>query len=374
MTSGTSKKEFFHHVDLMRFVFSVLIVYYHILHANIIPYVTDPRYAKLAKLNNYSSNIVICFFIISGVFLYRSFRANSDQSVFDYIVSRVIRLWPLMMAAFMLEALLVGNIDWSRTLINAFFLQCSGISLEYRGMLWYVSSFFFASIFLFAILRSFSLRKALFAISLIVYFSCAFLVNYFDGKIGSRETVLYVINIGTLRGVAFIGCGILLAAIQERLQEMSETAPLSRPAQVVLFIAKIVTEALCLLFLYDYFLRSQRQSNHIILVLIFCLLMLCMMSKKDPLGIILNRKNFGFCGKYAYSIYVMQGTGFLILQKTLWLYDPFLSNVPIAIIVSTLFLVAVGIAGYYLVELPCANLYRKWKVKYRSTQIELRHS
>lgn len=371
MASSTHKKELFHHVELMRFLFSVQIIYYHILHANIIPYVTDPCYAELAKLNDYSSNIVVCFFIIGGVFLYRSFCSNPDQNIFDYIVRRVVRLWPLLVAAFLLEGLLTGNIDWNRTLINSLFLQCSGISLEYRGMLWYVSSFFFASIFLFAILRSVSPRKALFYISLITYFSSVFLVNYFDGRIGGRETVLYVLNVGTLRGVAFIGVGILLAAIQERLRTVLDIAPLSRIAETILFIAKVVVETCSLLFLYNYFLCSRQQSNHIVLVLVFCLLMMCMMSKKDPLGMLLNRKCFGFCGKYAYSIYVMQGTGFLILQKTLWLNKEFVANVPLTIIVSILFILVLGIVGYYFVELPCANLYHKWSQKYQTAIKEI---
>lgn len=370
MTSAAPKQEFFHHIDLMRFLFSVLIVFYHILHPNILSFVSDPRYGALAEATQFASNIVVCFFIISGIFLYRSFRANPDRSVFNYIVSRAVRLWPLMMAAFLLEGLLTGKINWSRTLINAFFLQCSGISLEYQGILWYVSSFFFASIFLFAILRSFNLRKALFFISVIVYFSCVFLINYLGGKIGGRETVLYVINIGTLRGVAFIGTGILLAAIQERLGEITRIMPLSKSSQTALFFGKIGTEVLCIQYLCQYFLLSRPENNHIVLVLVFCLLILCMMSQKDPLGMVLNRKCFGFCGKYGYSIYVLQETGFLILRKTLWLQEGFVSNVPLALFVSTLFVVLLGIAGYYLIELPCTNLFRKWSRKYRQAQKE----
>lgn len=331
-----------------------------------IPHVTDPLYFELAGMNDYSSNIVICFFILSGFFLYQSFQANPDRCIFEYIVSRVVRLWPLMMIAFLLEALLSGQINWNRTLINAFFLQCSGISLEFRGMMWYVSAFFFASIFLYSLLRSFSPRKSLLIIAVITYFSCVFMVNYFDGRIGGRETVFNIINIGTLRGIAFIGTGILLGECHIRISEMTGVMPPAPSTQKFLFLMKLVTEILCLRFLYRYFLQSRSPGNHIVLVLVFSILLLCMFSRNDPIGLFLNRKILGFGGKYAYAIYVMQGTGFLILKKTLWQSKAFVENVPLALLISTMIILAIGIAGYYAVEMPCARLYQNWFRKYQN--------
>lgn len=372
--SPNVKKTFYHHIDLMRFIFSVLIVYYHVLHGSIMPYVTDPLYTQLAKANDFSSNIVVCFFILSGIFQYRSFRSNPELNVFEYIANRVVRLWPVLIFAMLSEALISGKFSWTRTLVNAMFLQCSGISLEYKGMLWYVSSFFFASIFLYAVLRSLSLRKAGFVISLLTYFCCAFLINYYDGGIGGRETVYYVLNIGVIRGVAFIGAGILLAMIYEKLASMQELAPISKAARRILFGVKAATEILSLLFLYRYFLQSTPLNNHIVLVLVFCLLLLCMLSRNDPLGILLNRKAFGFLGKYAYSIYAMQGTSFLILQKTLWSSDAFVAHVWLAVVVSVLFPLAVGIVIYYVVERPCASLYGAWYRRYRKAIAENRRT
>lgn len=361
----TPAKVFFYHVDLMRFLFSVIIVIYHILHASIMPYVTDAKYTELAESLDFSTNIVVCFFIISGFFLYRSYSTNPEQGIFDYIVSRIVRLWPVLFFAILCEALLVGSYNWDRMLINSMFLQCSGISLEYKGILWYVSSFFFASVFLYAILRCFQRRKAVFLIALLTYFGCAFLVNYFDGRIGGRETVLYVLNIGVLRGVAFIGVGILLAVIYDKLQDMFRITPLSKWSRRILFVEKIVIEIISLIFLYKYFILSRSTKNHIVLVLVFALFLLCLVSERDPLGLLLNRKLFGLTGKYAYSIYVMQGTSFLILEKTLWQNASFVSNIWMAIGVSAAVSVVIGIGTYYIVERPCVKLYEKWKKKNR---------
>lgn len=230
------------------------------------PYVTDPVYGELAVRNNYASNVVICFFILSGVFLYQSFRARPEQGVFAYIISRVVRLWPVMMVSMISEAMLSGRVNWSRILVNAFFLQCSGISLEIKGLLWYVSAFFFASVFLYAILRSFGFRKAILLISIIVYFICTFLVNRFNGKIGGRETVLQILNIGVLRGVAFIGVGILIGVIHQYLSEMTELAPISQLSHIILSFVVAVTEFLALRFCT---VISLKQYHRIIISFLF---------------------------------------------------------------------------------------------------------
>ena len=364
----SAKKPYYYHIDLLRFLFSILIVYYHLLHSNIMPYVTDPVYTNLAVLNNYSENIVVCFFVMGGVFLYRSWQAEPDRTVFEFLMGRVVRLWPVLMVSMLVSNLITGNFNWNRLLIDSFFLQCSGLSLEYRGLLWYVSSFFFASLFLYTLLKTFSYRPAMLTISLSSYFCCVFLINFFGGSLNSRETVLYVLNTGILRGVGFMGVGILIAAIRENLSGMFSKAPLSRPVQIGLVAVSSVTEILCLSFLFRYFLNSPAVGNHIIVLLVFSILMFCMLCRFDPMGFLLNRRSAGYCGRFAYSIYVMQGTGFCILQKTLWLSKAFTGNIPLALIGSTLFVVLLGVAAYYLVELPCTNLYRKWRTRYRAAE------
>ena len=367
--AGTPKKHYYH-IDMMRFVFSVIIVYFHILNASIIPHVSDPRYKELAGTVSVARIVVVYFFIISGLFLYRSFRANPGQSIFEYIVGRIVRLWPVLMLAVVLEALLSGQGTWQRILLNGSFLQCSGLSLEYKGILWYVSSFFFASIFLYAILRSCSGRTAAILISLLSYFGMTLLINYYEGKIGGRETVFYVINMGVVRGVTFVGMGILAAMVFEKLQEMTRLAPLSPGAQKVLFGGKLLAELGTVAALYAYFVVDGESGNYTVLVLTFLAALLAMVSEKDPMGMVLNRKIFGFLGKYAYSIYVMQETSFLVMKKTIWRSEPLLSHVGLTLVLSTACSLALGIAVYHLVEKPFADLYYKWYKRYKAALAE----
>jgi peptidoglycan/LPS O-acetylase OafA/YrhL len=363
-----SGRKFYYHIDLMRFLFSVLIVLFHVLNSNIIPFVSDPIYETLGASVNYSTNIVACFFMISGFFMYQSVRTGPQMSIFEYIAGRAVRLWPAMFVALLSEYALSGKFDLTKILLNGAFLQCSGLSLSYQGILWYVSSFFFASIFLFAILQILNKRKAAFVISLLTYFSLVFLINYNYGYIGGRETVLYVVNLGIVRGVSGIGVGILLHMVYEKLCNMLDIAPPSAWFNRILFGVKLVFEIFAVIYLVRYFLLSARTSNHMELIIIFSVFLLCLVSDNDPLGRILNRKWIGFAGKYAYSIYVVQQAGFIILKKTLWTSESFTSNVWLALSVSVLFVVALGIAVFYIVEQPCTRLYQKWYRRYKQNR------
>lgn len=356
-------KKRYYHIDLMRFVFAVLIVYYHI-----IPYImqvyTNPLYEELRTRSKNASNIVGCFFMISGVFLYRSYRTNPEASVFKYICSRVVRLWPVFATAILVETIANRNFDWQRVLIKITFLQCSGISLEVRGILWYVSSFFFVSIFLYAILKCFSERMSGFILSLITYLSVVFMINYTGGGLFGRETVLYVLNLGIISGIAFTGAGILIAIISEKTSGKTPSSPETR---MLLFLFKLLIEIGSVIFMYRFFLQSMQISNKIVLIIVFSSFLLCILSENDPIGIALNRKWIGYPGRYAYAIYVMQDTSFDILRMTLWKNNQIVANTWLNLVLSVGFSVLLGTAVYYTIEKPSTNLYLRWCKKQENT-------
>jgi peptidoglycan/LPS O-acetylase OafA/YrhL len=156
--------------------------------------------------------------------------------------------------------------------------------------------------------------------------------------------------------------------VYEKLCNMLDIAPPSAWFNRILFGVKLVFEIFAVIYLVRYFLLSARTSNHMELIIIFSVFLLCLVSDNDPLGRILNRKWIGFAGKYAYSIYVVQQAGFIILKKTLWTSESFTSNVWLALSVSVLFVVALGIAVFYIVEQPCTRLYQKWYRRYKQNR------
>lgn len=347
-----------YHVDLLRFLFSLIIVYYHILHANIMDYVTDPLYTTLGEKCSFSSNIVVCFFILSGLFMYRSYVKKPDTPIFGYICGRAARLGPVLITALLAEGL-VSGFNWPRILLNSLFMQCSGLSLEYRGILWYVSSFFFSSIFMYAILSILKEKKGMFVIALLTYLSTTFLVNHGNGSIGGRETIYYVLNLGVLRGVSGIGIGMLLAFIHDNFR-IRQNGAASGWKKWIGFAVRLGIEGVTSYYCIRYFMLSERVGNHLVLVVVFCILLLSALSAGSPIAMVFNRKPFGYLGRYAYSIYVMQQTGFYILRKTIWQNTAFTDNVALCLIISTILVAALGVVTYHVVEKPCIKLYKKW--------------
>lgn len=351
-----------YHIDFLRFVFAVYIVYYHILHANIMPFVQEIAiYADLAKRSDYAANLVAFYFILGGVFLYRSFRARTDIGIFDYILSRIIRLWPVLCIAILTEWAFNPSIPWETNFLRLFFLQCSGLTLEYKGILWYVSSFFFVSIFYYAVLRIFRKDKALFAVALLTYFCLVFQINYTNGSIGGRETVLYVVNLGVLRGLWGMGLGILVEALHVKICEKQRISSVKPRRAFQLF--RVFFELVAVFYIGRYFLCSPERANHLAVVLMFIGLLISMLFPGGFIETLFNRRYLGRLGKHSYSIYVFQQTSFYVMRNTLWKNQMFVRQPIVALGISVLLSILLGIAAYYVIERGCIRKFEQWSLE-----------
>lgn len=345
-----------------------MIVYFHIL-SYIMPYSNDAGiYKNYAADCKNAANIVTLFFLLAGLFLYRTFMSNPRTSVFEYTTDRIIRLWPVMALSMVSRAVINGTIDWKQFVLDLFFLRCTGLSLKVNGILWYISSFFFASVFLYSLLRLTEKKKAIFFIALLSYFSFVFRINYSGGNIGAfdggRETHYYILNMGVLRGVGDMGLGILLAHVHDRIHSIQKDClpPFVMPVAVIL---RAIGEVVCICLLFRYFLLGWNPGNHILIVLIMCFLILSMISSGSVTGKLFNRKWAGTVGKYSYAIYAFQEPVFLVLKKTLWNVPELMNHPKLALGVSILIVVVIGVIVYYLIERPVTGLYLKWKKQYR---------
>lgn len=208
----------YYNIEALRFLFALMIIYYHILHANIMNYVNENSvYTTLQTLSDNAGFIVECFFIISGYFLCETFFKKTEQSTLDFVLKKIFRLGPVLWFS-----ILVGILGFSQKIqpavFNSLFLQCIGLSLEYKGINWYISPLFWASIFYFALLKSCENKKANLAIGVLVYFSYLVNISYLNGGFG-RETVFGVVNLGLARALAGIGLGYLIGVCLRSFKE-----------------------------------------------------------------------------------------------------------------------------------------------------------
>ena len=81
-------------IEALRFIFAVIIVYFHIFHSNLISlYENSSQLHILSDKCCSASYIVELFFIISGFFLYRTFDKHKNSTVFEFATGKFFRLW-----------------------------------------------------------------------------------------------------------------------------------------------------------------------------------------------------------------------------------------------------------------------------------------
>ena len=349
-------KSIFHNINFIRFIFSVIIVYFHMT-PHIAKLITDEQILNIYNIMRTrceSSNLIVeMFFIVAGYFLFKNIISKPQQSWFEFAWDKVCRLWPVLAFAiacsFLLDLLGVIRINAYTNFINLFFFQCIGITLAYKGINWYISSYFAGILFYGYILKSFKPKYANLIIALCTYFALVATVNHFNGHSG-RETFAIVLNGGVLRALYGIGIGYFIALLQETCKKHF------KPIKDTIITKLIVTgiEGYCLVFLINNLVfHKNSYSNQVLLfMIVFSILFYTFIAQKGFISRLLNQNWLGFCGKYAYSIYAMQQIAFYLLGATLWKNSSFITNIPLCISVSLIFATVLGIATYYLIEQP----------------------
>ncbi len=348
------EKKKYNNIEFLRIIFALVIVYFHILHANILDYVGENKiYHELASSCNGAGIIVECFFIISGYFLYNSYVRYKDISIMQFSLKKIFRLLPVLLFS-LLICVVFFNHRLEPALFNGLFLQCVGVSLEYKGINWYISPLFWGTIFYFAILKTMNQKTANLLIALITYFSYVVLVNNTFG----RETIYGFLCLGMVRALAGIGLGYLMGLVLQEFEKV-KFENRGRYPQLQYIIISII-EIVAFSYLLKWFLIEKSYNNSFIVVVVFMVLLTCFIKRKGILSRLFENNLFSILGKYSYSIYVMQQVSFYILQRSLWKM-PIIDNAGICLLISLLFCTMVGILTYHFVEQPCARLYSKLK-------------
>lgn len=359
-------------VEFLRFIFSLMIVYFHFF-PHIKGFVGDNEiYALFARNSSNAWIIVEYFLIIAGYFFYRTFY-KKEQSWSSFALTKIARLWPVLAFVtfcWVIEHLIFGmKINLYTQFINLFFFQCIGITIghEFYGVLWFISPFFWVLLFYFYILKNWKKENANLVIALLVYFSLVGNLNYFHGGLG-RETIHTFINAGVMRVLAGIGIGYFIGVFHESIKNCVEICK-TKLQKVFKFIIVSSIEIYCFVFLLNNGIFHKLSfNNKLIYILIFSILFFCFLMKQGFLSKFLDNKFWGYCGRFSYSIYAMQYVVFFILKKTMWLNHNFVFNhIYLNIFVTLLCCTIIGILTYKFVEVP-AGKFLKEKVFFRTKE------
>lgn len=255
-------------IDFFRFFFMVLICVHH--YGGMVP----------PLLHGYTG--VEFFFIVSGVFLYKSYKKQEQLNPIDYLIHRVKRLWGeyfialLLFWVIYLAWMLVKGVDfhlWDyivRLIPDSLLLQ--GTGLFFSGLnspTWYVSTLLVSSTILYSLIRlnrDLTVSVICPIISLLGYTYLTYLGGY---------DVYYLNNGGffipLVRAFAGLSLGVVLSSIVDlKCTQLSENHLLYDGMGVVSF-------ALMFVFLFtDYVRDGINYSDSLLLLLIAIVVLECM--------------------------------------------------------------------------------------------------
>lgn len=348
-------------IDFFRFIFTLSIIFYHLQFTLFNSFPEVHLYRKLLKTTWSGDQAVEFFFIISGFFIYYTFK---NASIFDFIKKKIIRLWPVLFFCFILKLIvypLIGrNPDGWNLLLSLFFLDGSGWNIVTVGETWFVSVLFWVSLFYYYLLKNFDKKIYILIIALLTWFSYSFELHANVGGIRGVETTWgYIFNSGILRGSGGIGLGFLIAYfIKDHLATYVKD-DIEISSQLLITIG--IIESFLLLFVIAIPLFIKNPFNNIIIVILaFTILFILFVLKRGFVSVFFNKKYWGWGGKYTFSIYL---THLIVIYslKPFWdsnrdfVVDHPVLNILLAIIFGCFF----GIFVYHTIEVPGASLLKK---------------
>ena len=204
-------------INFFRIFFTLMIVYGHIIQHYMMPmYGELPFFQNMSKHISYSFGYMCdMFFIISGFFLFFSFKKHLEFS--DFVITKVIRLLPVLIFsifAILLLSFIFTDVHYLKyqNFLAIFFLNSSFIANfnTNNNTAWYINVLFWGYIFYYCFVNLLPKEKINYAIGILIFFSYSVLLNkmelYNQPQIWQDGTI----TICMLRGIAGIGLGYLI--------------------------------------------------------------------------------------------------------------------------------------------------------------------
>ena len=217
------KEMYMYNLDFLRIYLVLSIVYGHMMQYFLFEYFPIP-YKNIKIFFTYKFGYAVeMLFVLSGFLFYYS--SLKRQTILDFIVSKWIRLGPVIVFAAIVYAIFscFGWYDFDvwNAIFQCLLLSFSGpFDIQGLGYLWYIGVMFVSMVFYFYLLVQFKYKYVKLIMILIVYFSYTILVS--GSKFYSSDPYLYGIFLCyLLRGLAGVGAGYFVAKIYEKVKSLS---------------------------------------------------------------------------------------------------------------------------------------------------------
>ena len=297
---------------------------------------------------------VSAFFIMAGYFLYHSI-SNKKIDMKNFIMHRIIRLWPVMAFSFFIMYLL-GDFNKYTDTMNLLFLSSSlGVVIgeSSNNATWFICVLFFLSIFFKYLIDVLPKDKLIFHCSIISFFSWIFLTHAPENKLIHFKILLPSLQLtsGLLFGLSGLSLGILLAIVFNKFSLAN-----NKNNNLITTILYTVLE----IFLFSFYCchiiyHKPKFSNILYYSIIFAIIFVLFLYQKGWFSKLLNNKFSGILGKYSYSLFVTHVPIIKFGRYHLW------NNLPEyqALLITFLLIILTGILTYHLIEQPATKYLTK---------------
>ena len=330
-------------INFLRFVSAIGLVIFHLLHYNL-PNGFQDYYKVLEQSTSSTYLLVDLFLIISGFFLFKTSTKNTN--IFKYIKNRFIRIYPV----FLFYNIIMLVMKWEPaffTKTNIFLLECMHNSFTCEGILWFITPFIWSCILLYIILKltkQFS-KYIIWPLMILCYIT---MIDVSGGYFNMFAYITPFINFATLRVISGLCIGILLGIHQDKIKKFDLTT-----------IQSSIIETIVICLLFTNLFITKIFINDLYTICLFTVLVYTFTTKKSYISNLINKPFFGYFGRYAYSIYIMQQISFIILNKTSIQYHFFATQ---TLILYTILSVLIGVLTYYIIEYPIQKLQHRTKL------------
>lgn len=340
-------------IDFLRFVFSIIIVYYHLIPILASKFPEVANWKNTLIQSKHGGLVVYIFFFMSGFF----FHTKNDKTVFEFVSERIIRLWPVLFFSIMI------NFNGIPDFFNIFFIE-RVLGIVSQGSSnpasWYVCVLFWVSVVLYSFIKSFEFKKLL-PFFLIIAFLEFRLITVYRSHF-YYDTVL-CFTVGILHGG-----GILMGIISRQIWNVIIPIFDNIDSFFGKFIFSILEGTLfvSLIYICSFSIREYYAVQNIMLYTIMIFVFMC---NKGLLSKIFQK--IGKVGDYSYSIYLMQFPTFYYMERLFW-NRPLHFNVITYIITSLSICIIVGILTHYIIEKPLTRflmfVYNNLKLKLKQDE------
>lgn len=349
-------KEKFKNIELLRFIFAVLIVMFHFRNCTAIKPVIAHALPGLCHCN-------VCvdfFFIIAGFFLF--YLINTTQSTFEFAKKRFFRLAPMVWIFLIIISILSIFFDFIHFSVvtnipRIFLLSNIGFApapSSIAGVIhWFIPVLFWVTLFYFYITKIIDKKYLNLVMWLITIISLGLSLNYHNFNTGGNTTnICYFINTGILRGLYGMGIGYFIS-------KAYKSGFLQKCSTITKYIISFV-EIYCIGFLAHYMLsvKDLPAKSGFLYLVIFSILFYLFLVKKGFVSKLFENNLSQKLGAYSYSIYVTHPIIDIFFKKLIFIQSNTnaMNHIKLFYSLEVILAVVLGIIIHYLCEKPVNKL------------------